>query len=58
MHTCTRAGKSSKISEHGLLLDVKCPQSCVEEILIPQYLPQNKSISPHKFAIATYVRDF
>ena len=34
----TRAGKSSKMSERGLLLDVKCPQSCVEEI------PQNRQV--------------
>ena len=27
-----RAGKSSKMSERGLLLGEKCPQSCVEEI--------------------------
>ena len=27
-----RAGKSQKMSERELLLGVKCPQSCVEEI--------------------------
>ena len=26
-----RAGKSSKMSERGLLLGVKYPQSCIEE---------------------------
>ena len=28
-----RAGKSFKMSERGILLGVKCPQSCVEDIL-------------------------
>jgi hypothetical protein len=28
-----RAGKSLKMSERGHLKDVKCPQSCVDEIL-------------------------
>ena len=28
-----RAGKSSKMSERGLLLGVKCPRSCIKEIL-------------------------
>ena len=33
LHHDGRAGKSTKMSECGLLLGVKCPQSCVEEIL-------------------------
>jgi hypothetical protein len=49
-----RAGKSSKMSESGLLLGVKCPQSSVEEILqnrqfylsIPHFQPQIKLLSP------------
>jgi hypothetical protein len=31
-------GKSSKMSEGGLLLGEKCPQNCVEEILQNQQL--------------------
>jgi hypothetical protein len=32
-YSALRAGKSPKMSKRGLFLSVKCPQSCVEEIL-------------------------
>jgi hypothetical protein len=58
----SRAGKSTKMSKRGLLLGVKCPQSCVEDILqkwqlylifslkssfCASFLPSNKDLNPN-----------
>ena len=49
-HNRARAGKSSKMSERGFLLGLKCPQSYLNEIpqnwqfllILHNFQPQNK----------------
>ena len=45
----SRAGKSSKMSEHRLLLGVKCPQSFVEAIIshCTSFSASNQAFVPH-----------
>jgi hypothetical protein len=56
-HGCPKAGKSSKMSERGLLNGVKCPQSFLGEILqilsfishFTSFLASNLAFEPHPY---------